>query len=228
MSDNRNDHEEACSVGANGELLGAKIVRLVSRRRSNEILSPMQLKQGAGSDVLPFPLERLNHRRPRGGRNASASPPLDDRPMTLTEVRGHLSQGAPGGEYVVNGCGHDRYIARDELSRQVGLGFPVRKGGRKSENSRMGRARSPIQFNKDLALRLKSARIAAGYERAQDFAKELGIEYERYKKWESGRTPIQHEYLPQACRLTGKDANYFYGIRQPVELELPHRRTGAL
>lgn len=77
----------------------------------------------------------------------------------------------------------------------------------------MGRARSPVQFNKDIAARLKAARIAAGYENAREFATLLGVEYERYKKWESGRTPIQHEYIPRACELTGKDANYFYGIR---------------
>lgn len=87
----------------------------------------------------------------------------------------------------------------------------------------MGRARTPIQFNKELALRLKSARIAAGYGSMPPFAKALGIELERYKKWESGRTPFQHEFLPEICELTGKDANFFYAIEA---IALPVKRTG--
>jgi transcriptional regulator with XRE-family HTH domain len=90
----------------------------------------------------------------------------------------------------------------------------------------MGRAKTPVQFNKALAARLRAARIAAGYDTQAPFAKELGIELERYKKWESGRTPIQHEFLPRVCELTGKDANFFYAI-QPVEQTHVIRRTGT-
>ena len=89
----------------------------------------------------------------------------------------------------------------------------------------MGRARSPIQFNKNFAELLRAARIAAGYRRAEDFARDLGVAYERYKKWESGRTPIQHEYIPLACELTGKDANYFYGMA-PNPAEQRQRQAG--
>jgi hypothetical protein len=81
----------------------------------------------------------------------------------------------------------------------------------------VGRAKTPVQFNKELALRLRSARVAAGYDSMGPFAKALGIELERYKKWESGRTPFQHEYMTGICALTGKDANYFYGIRTAAE-----------
>lgn len=90
----------------------------------------------------------------------------------------------------------------------------------------MGRAKTPVQFNKQLAERLKAARIAAGYDTKEPFAKALGVELERYKKWESGRTPIQHEFIPRACELTGKDANYFYAVRaaEPVQIL---RRTGT-
>lgn len=88
----------------------------------------------------------------------------------------------------------------------------------------MGRAKTPVQFNKELALRLKSARVAAEYFSQPPFAKALGIELERYKKWESGRTPFQHEYLPKICELTGKDANYFYGLSAK---EQAAKRTGT-
>lgn len=73
-------------------------------------------------------------------------------------------------------------------------------------------------------MRLKAARIAAQYDTQAPFAKALGIEPERYKKWESGRTPFQHEYLERICELTGKDANYFYGIKPAAEHRL--RPTG--
>jgi transcriptional regulator with XRE-family HTH domain len=89
----------------------------------------------------------------------------------------------------------------------------------------MGRARSPMQFNKDLANRLKAARIAAGHENAREFAELMGVAYERYKKWESGRTPIQHEYIPRACELTGKDANFFFGMK-PASAESDRRAVG--
>lgn len=179
----------------------------------------MHGEEHVGGEVLPFPLERVNQRRPRRRRNALAPTPLNNDPMTLTEVGGHIGERAPAGKYVVESL-HIPDSLGDGLSRQVGIGFTVRCDAAARENSRMGRARSPVQFNKDLALRLKSARIAAGYDTAQEFAKDLGIEYERYKKWESGRTPIQHEYLPRACALTHKDANYFYGIRAAHEQEL--------
>jgi len=113
---------------------------------------------------------------------------------------------------------------RDGLSRQVAAIVPVTDLQAGQTISGMGRARTPIQFNKELAMRLKAARIAAGYDTQPPFAKALGIELERYKKWESGRTPIQHEYLTQVCELTGKDPNYFYGIQSK---ELAAKRTGT-
>jgi len=73
-------------------------------------------------------------------------------------------------------------------------------------------------------MRLKAARIAAGYDTQKPFAAALGIELERYKKWESGRTPIQHEYLADVCELTGKDPNYFYGVQAR---EMAQKRTGT-
>lgn len=192
------------------------IVELAERRR---LLAPcMQREQIGSADVLPFRLKSLDHLRPMLRRNAFPPPPLRDSPVTFTHVGGHLDDRIPAVENISK-VSHTPYCAGDELSRQAGAAFPVRKGGSPRENSRMGRARSPIQFNKDLASRLRAARIASGQENARKFAELLGVEYERYKKWESGRTPIQHEYLPRACELTGKDANYFYGLRADPERE---------
>lgn len=206
------------------KLDGIATVTWLAIRRQSRGSPSVHSQQIISGQVVPFPGHGGNQSRPRGGRDALALPPFKDGPMTLAQIAGHFSQGGPavedGGEAL-----HGAYIARDGLSRQGGPRFPVPLVLPKPENKRMGRARSPVQFNKDLALRLKSARVAAGYQRAEDFAKELGIGYERYKKWESGRTPIQHEYIPRACELTGKDANYFYGLGlRPFEQE--QRRTG--
>lgn len=181
----------------------------------------MKLQQNICADVLPFSLERFNDRRPGRRGNAAASTPLNDHPMTLPDVIGHLSERVPAVEYVLQGL-HCPHSVGDGLSRQGGAGIPVRESGIAVNNLRMGRAPSPVQFNKELALRLRSARIAAGYENMREFAQLAGIEYERYKKWESGRTPIQHEYMRRIWELTGKDANYFYGI-SPAEQQQVRR-----
>lgn len=175
----------------------------------------MKLQKNVSADVLTFSTERFNDRWPGRRGNAATPSPLNDHPMTLPDVIGHLSKGVPAVEYVLQGL-HRPHSVGDGLSRQGGAGITVRSQGVRADNLRMGRAPSPVQFNKELALRLRSARISVGYENMREFAQLAGIEYERYKKWESGRTPIQHEYMRRICELTGKDANYFYGI-QPAE-----------
>lgn len=180
-------------------------------------------QQLVSADVLAFPLKRGHQRRPRGMRNASALKPLLRPGLRNADVAGHLRDGVPAIEKLGD-CFHNRaHYDGDGLSRQAVATLPVTGGGVKPTISRMGRARTPIQFNKELALRLKSARIAAGYGTMAPFAKALGIELERYKKWESGRTPFQHEFLPLICDLTGKDANFFYAIEA---IALPVKRTG--
>lgn len=196
----------------------ATVVWLTDRRRFGTRRLGMHGKQFGSADVLAFPLERLDERGPCRRRDALALTPLDDRPMTLTNVRRHLSDGVPAVEKLFEGF-HPGDSSRYKLSRKERAGFPVHGEGVSADNSRMGRARSPVQFNKEIAARLKAARISAGYENVSKFADLLGVGYERYKKWEGGRTPIQHEYIPRACELTGKDANYFYGIRIGVESE---------
>lgn len=175
-----------------------------------------------GADVLPFPAKRRNHRRPRGMRDSLALKPLLGSSFGNADVVGHLRDGVPAIENFRDAFHNKAECAGDGLSRQAVTTLPVTESGPDPTIRRMGRARTPVQFNKELALRLKSARIAAGYDTQPPFAKALGIEVERYKKWESGRTPFQHEFLPEICRLTGKDANFFYAVEA---IALPARRT---
>jgi DNA-binding XRE family transcriptional regulator len=190
--------------------------------RQSRGASSVHSQQIVSAQAVAFPGHGRNEPWPRRRRDALSLPPLADCPVTLPQIVSHFGEGGPAVEYGAEVL-HSRYLARDGLSRQGVTRFTVPLAPPKSENKRMGRHRSPIQFNKDLALRLKSARVAAGYQRAEDFAKELGVAYERYKKWESGRTPIQHEYVSRACELTGKDANYLYGLGSR---EQEQRKTG--
>lgn len=173
----------------------------------------MHGKQLGSADVLAFPLERLHQRRPRRRRDLFPLLPLGDSPVTLANVSRHLSDGVPAREHISDRF-HVPEYKRYKLSRPAIAGFPVLGGRVAGDNSRMGRARSPVQFNKDIAARTKAARIAAGFGDAREFAeKHMGVGYERYKKWEGGRTPIQHEYVPRFYELTGKDANYLFDIK---------------
>lgn len=186
--------------------------------------SAVHREQRVCGDLLPFARKRGLDGRPMTVRNPTSLTPLAGSPRADADVTGHLRDGLPAFEQGTEGF-HNALIAGDGLSRQVVPIVPVTKKEAHRTITAMGRAKTPIQFNKDLAMRLKAARIAAGYDTQGPFAKALGIELERYKKWESGRTPIQHEFLPRACELTGKDANYFYGV-QPVE-QVFIRRTGT-
>lgn len=198
----------------------APVVRLDDRRRLG---TRVHRKQLGSADVLAFPFERLDDGGPRRRRDASALAPLGDGPMTLANVRSHLSDRVPAGEQLFEGF-HAPDTTGYKLSRKARAVFPVRRHGVGTDNLRMGRARSPAQFNKEIASRTRAARIAAGFGNAKEFAEKwLGVEYERYKKWEGGRTPIQHEYIARFYELTGKDANYLFDIR-PEAAEV--RRVG--
>ena len=206
-SNRRKSYEHYCN---HADLHVAPVVQL----RDYCHLRParVRVEQVISADILAFSRERGEQLRPRRAWNALAPAPFDDRPMTLFQIDSHLGDGLPAAKNVLQGDSHSAHSVRDELSRQGVATFPAREKGISRENLPMGRAKSPLRFNQDLAARLKAARIAARHESAPAFAKLLGVEYERYKKWESGRTPIPHEYIPRACELTDKDANYFYGI----------------
>lgn len=78
--------------------------------------------------------------------------------------------------------------------------------------SPMGRGTTPVRFRAEMAKRLMSARIVAGFTTKKAAADALGIGLDRYEKWESGRTPIPAQYVGPICSLYGIDANYLYDI----------------
>lgn len=138
--------------------------------------------------------------------------------MSLTDGLGHLRDGVPQLEKLFEG-GHAPHSAGDYLSRQPGAINPVTKQALKGTISpRMGRGSTPTSVKKAIAQRLRAARIAHGrFPTQAPFAKALNIEVERYKKWESGRTPIPPEFIGPICDLLGQDANYLFDVR-PKEI----------
>lgn len=82
--------------------------------------------------------------------------------------------------------------------------------------SPMGRGVTPARFRAALADKLRSARVVAGYETQQQAATALGVGLDRYRKWESGRTPIPAQYVPVVCELFGIDANYLFSVEAKV------------
>jgi hypothetical protein len=200
------------------------LVDQLSTRSSRRAPTPQAVhdEQIVRTNILPFPSRGRDDRRPVSGRNLPALPPFTDDPMTYTQVVSHLRDGGPATEHVSEF--HTPHNAGDGLSRQAAPIVPVTEIRPAGTIRRMGRNPTPVQFNKAFAARLRAARIAAGYDTQPPFAKALGIELERYKKWESGRTPIQHEFLAGVCELTGKDANFFYGLT----LEQTQKRASAV
>lgn len=186
----------------------------------------MHSEQLVCGDLLAFPGKGRLDGGPMTVRNPLALAPLACSPHGHPDLAGHLRDGSPAFEQLSKGF-HTALIAGDGLSRQAAPIVPVTRNEAHRTIASMGRAKTPVQFNKELAMRLKAARIAAGYDTQAPFAKALGVELERYKKWESGRTPIQHEFVPRACELTGKDANYFYGVQAAEQVQII-RRTGTL
>ena len=78
----------------------------------------------------------------------------------------------------------------------------------------MGRATTPVKFRAEMAKRLMSARVMAGFETKRQAADALQIGLDRYEKWESGRTPVPAQYVGPICDLFNIDANYLFGVSQ--------------
>ena len=53
------------------------------------------------------------------------------------------------------------------------------------------------------ALRLEAARVAAGYPSMREFARKLGIEEARYRRWEAAETEPDLENLRKIASVTG-------------------------
>lgn len=188
------------------------IARRAARRRA------VHRQQLLSSEFFPPGLGGGDDRIPVILRNALALPPLLHTRVALADRLGHLANGIPQLEKLREGF-HAPDCAGDYLSRQPGAINPVTKQQLKGTMCpRMGRGTTPTSVKKAIAERLRAARIAHGaYPTQAPFAKALNIEVERYKKWESGRTPIPSEFIGPICNLLGQDANYLFDVR-PKEL----------
>jgi transcriptional regulator with XRE-family HTH domain len=58
------------------------------------------------------------------------------------------------------------------------------------------------------ARRLMTARVAAGYRSAYQFAKENGYRYDTYRQWEAGNSRPEYDTLKALCKTLGITPNY--------------------
>ncbi len=78
----------------------------------------------------------------------------------------------------------------------------------------MPKRRSLDKMMKDFGVRLRAARIIAGYETAADFAKDLGVQYNRYTKNERGQSIPRLDVLDLICEMTDVSADYLLRGKQ--------------
>lgn len=181
--------------------LRARLAPQVGRVHREQVIS---------TKLLAFPLESANERRPSGMRDPLALLPLLGSPERDADVVGHFRDGVPALKDIRHGL-HSTECAGDGLSRQVSPNIPVTARGRaRTMCPDMGRGTTPTKFRGEFADRLRSARITAGYRTQAEFAAVLRVGLERYKKWESGRTPMPHQYVKSACHLLHVDANFLF------------------
>jgi hypothetical protein len=190
----------------------------LSRPRSRSPRALLHVQEVVRSQVVPFPPGGRKERPPVNRRDVVFLPPFLD-PLVVDGVSGRgdltcdLGIGASqGAEQIVERRKHGARLYREKYSLQPGSIAPETGESPRLTISRMGRGKTPIEFNRLLAQRLRAARIGAGYDKMPGFAREVGVEWETYKKWEQGKTPIPHHHILRVCELTGKDANYFYGM----------------
>lgn len=188
-----------------------KNVSSIARRAARRA---MHRKQLLGGKLFPLDFGCSDNCGPVIRRDTRTLLPLLDTPMGLTDGFSHLSEGIPQLEEIIK-CGHAADCAGDYLSRQPGAINPVTiQALIGTMCPHMGRGTTPSSVKKAIAQRLRAARIAHGaYPTQAPFAKALNIEVERYKKWESGRTPIPPEFIWPICELLGQDANYLFDVR---------------
>lgn len=79
----------------------------------------------------------------------------------------------------------------------------------------MSKRRPLDKMMRDFGVRLRAARIIAGYDSAADFAKDLGIGYNRYTKNERGESIPRLDVLDHMCTLTNVTADYLLRGKQP-------------
>lgn len=189
------------------------VISLFARARRPKRTRAVHDKEIISGQLLAFPSKRTQQCGPMTDGDPAALFPLLNELEMNPEVSPHLGDGFPLTKNVVQSLHTDRIVGT-AIPCQSGSGFPATDGQRKSRIPRMGRTKSPAEFNRLFSERLRAARISAGYDSMPPFAKAIGVEWERYKKWESGRTAVPHEHLPRICELTGKDPNFFYGMAE--------------
>lgn len=195
----------------------ATVIALASRRRAPRAL--VHHEQIVTGQLVPFAPKRLNHARPVVGRDAASLPPFLDPGTRLAEIGSHLRERVPSVENIVKRAQHDAEYASDGLSVQEPTMIPMTTVVPMQTISPMGRGTTPVRFRAEMAKRLRSARVVAGYSTQKQAADALRIGLDRYEKWENGRTPIPAQYIGPICQLYGVDANYLYDIEP--------RRTAA-
>jgi len=192
---------------------------VISLDRARRLRSPrrrVHRKKLLGGQVLSFPLHSRDHCAPGTGGDAPPLLPLADGPRALANVGGHGRNGVPATEDVSEGPHSGTNIAPDELSGQGPAIIPLTPEDAGRTMCPMGRGVTPSRIKKELADRLKAARLTAGYDTHQKAAAALGVHVDRYRKWESGRTPIPAQYVQPVCSLFGVDANYLFGVEPRV------------
>lgn len=172
---------------------------------------------------LAFPLKRGKKGRPSINRDAFPLTPLLDGVLFPANVSGHRRQGRPTVKHVFQ-VSHAPQYASDELSGQGQTMIPMTETRPHRTISPMGRGTTPVKFRAEMAKRLMSARIVAGYRTKKEAADALQIGLDRYEKWESGRTPVPAQYVGPICELFHIDANYLFGIQAASPAS---RKTGT-
>lgn len=183
-------------------------VSSTSRRASSPLVHRQQV---ISAKVIPFPAKRRHQRRPVVLRNTPAFLPFLDHRSVLTDINGHRGKRVPGIKDVIKSA-HVAEYASDELSVQEPTMIPMTNPVALRTISPMGRGVTPVRFRNEMAKRLRSARVVAGYATQKQAADALQIGLDRYEKWETGRTPIPAQYIGPICALYGIDANYLYDI----------------
>lgn len=185
------------------------VIALDSRRTTRSLV---HREKPIACQLYAFPLKRGKDRRPGINRDALALPPLLNGISGAANVGSHRRERWPTLEHIVNRS-HAPQHAPDELSGQEPPMIPMTKTAPMPTISPMGRSTTPVKFRAEMAKRLMSARVVAGYTTKKEAAVALQIGLDRYEKWESGRTPVPAQYVGAICELFHIDANYLFGVQ---------------
>lgn len=188
------------------------VIELDSRRTTGTV---MHRQKSVACQILAFPLKRANQRRPGIRRDALALFPFLDGISGPANIGRHGRECVPLLKDVINRS-HASQHAPDELSGQGPLMIPMTAHAPIRTISPMGRTTTPVKLRAEMAKRLMSARIVAGFDTKKQAADALHIGLDRYEKWESGRTPVPAQYVGPICELFNIDANYLFGVTPPA------------